>query len=111
MSLADVVSAFGAEAKRKLANLAATGAPEDQLRAPLEELIKGMAELCGQPVNAITAVGETTLAHLATRPDYSITRRNELVGLIGSIATQSPCALATNTHLALAIPMIGRDLC
>ncbi|MCZ7596074.1 MAG: N-6 DNA methylase [Hyphomicrobium sp.] len=52
------------------------------MRAPLEALIKGLAELCGQPANAITAVGETTLAHLATRPDYSVTRRNELIGFI-----------------------------
>ena len=80
--LAAVISAFGAAAKRKLANRAVSGAPEDQLRAPLEDLIKGIAELCGQPKNSVTPVGETTLAHLATRPDYSVTRRNELIGFI-----------------------------
>lgn len=81
-NFATIVSAFGAETKRKLANMAASGAPEDQLRAPLEGLIKGLSELCGQPKNAITPVGETTLAHLATRPDYSVTRKNELIGFI-----------------------------
>jgi hypothetical protein len=80
--LSSIVSAFGAETKRKLGNKAATGAPEDQLRAPLEDLVKDLSELCGQPKNAITSVGETTLAHLATRPDYSVTRRNELIGFI-----------------------------
>jgi hypothetical protein len=36
--LSAAISDFGAAAKRKLANKAATGAPEDQLRAPLERL-------------------------------------------------------------------------
>lgn len=33
------VGKFGADAKAKLANPAATGQPEDQLRGPLETLI------------------------------------------------------------------------
>jgi hypothetical protein len=37
-TFADVVSAFGAEARSKLDNPAISGAPEDQLRAPLERL-------------------------------------------------------------------------
>jgi hypothetical protein len=81
-NLAAIVSAFGATAKRKLANKAVTGAPEDQLRKPLEDLIAGLADLCGQPKNSITPVGETPLAHLATRPDYSVTRKNELIGFV-----------------------------
>lgn len=33
--IAEIISKFGASAKGKLANAAVTGAPEDQLRAPL----------------------------------------------------------------------------
>lgn len=79
--LSAIVSQFGAEAKRKLANIAALGSPEDQLRAPLETLVKALGELCGQP-NAIVPVGETKVSHLSTRPDYSVTRGNELIGFI-----------------------------
>lgn len=38
MSLQKAVSAFGREAKAKLSNPVVSGAPEDQLRAPLETL-------------------------------------------------------------------------
>ena len=34
-----LMSAFGAAAKGKLANKGISGAPEDQLRAPLEKLV------------------------------------------------------------------------
>jgi type ISP restriction-modification system protein/N-6 DNA methylase len=80
--LRSAISSFGVEVKAKLANLAATGEPEDQLRAPLERLIVDLAELCGFPRNVVTAVGETSLAELKTRPDYAITIRNALVGFI-----------------------------
>jgi hypothetical protein len=36
LDLQQAISRFGVEAKAKLANLGATGEPEDQLRAPLE---------------------------------------------------------------------------
>jgi hypothetical protein len=68
-TLADAVSAFGAATKSKLANKAATGAPEDQLRAPLEALIKDLAQLL--KLSNTHLVGESTLAHLSTRPDYA----------------------------------------
>ena len=45
--LAEIVSEFGASAKGKLANPAVTGAPEDQLRAPLETLVRDIAVLAG----------------------------------------------------------------
>ncbi|MEQ1930762.1 MAG: hypothetical protein ABL957_09535 [Parvularculaceae bacterium] len=35
-ALSRAISAFGGTARAKLANPAASGAPEDQLRAPLE---------------------------------------------------------------------------
>ena len=59
-----------------------SGAPEDQLRAPLESLILDLAEFLGLPRNQIAAVGETSLADLKTRPDYAVTLNATLVGFI-----------------------------
>jgi hypothetical protein len=42
-----VVSAFGAEAKRKLANPVISGEPEGQLRGPLEVLLPELARVAG----------------------------------------------------------------
>ncbi len=80
--LAQAMSRFGAAAKAKLANPVATGQPEDQLRAPLEALIKDIAPLIGLAARDAVMVGETSLSDLKTRPDYSVTRRNELIGFI-----------------------------
>jgi hypothetical protein len=80
--LAELISEFGASAKGKLANAAVTGAPEDQLRAPLEMLVLRLAELAGHNQNAVKLVGEMTLAHLSSRPDYAVTVRNALAGFI-----------------------------
>src|SRR4051812_23543262 len=73
---------FGRETKRKLSNPAAASAPEDQLRAPLEHLLKDLAELCSLPRTALDAVGESSLADLKTRPDYAVVIHNALVGFI-----------------------------
>ena len=82
MRFRSVIATFGSEAKAKLANLAASGEPEDQLRAPLERLVINIGEICGLPSNAVTAVGESSLSELKTRPDYAITVHNTLVGFI-----------------------------
>lgn len=82
MDLRSAVSAFGADAKAKLSNPGASGQPEDQLRAPLERLLKDLAELGGMPRSAVAAVGETSLADLKTRPDYAVTVRGALVGFL-----------------------------
>ncbi len=82
VSVDTAVAKFGAKAKVKLANPGATGQPEDQLRAPLEQLLADMAELCNFQVGAVTAVGESPLTGLKTRPDYSVTVRKALVGFI-----------------------------
>ena len=82
MTLQEAISRFGLEAKSKLSNPSASGAPEDQLRAPLESLIGRLAELTGLPPGTVVAVGETSLADLKTRPDYAVTRRNALIGFI-----------------------------
>ena len=76
------IAAFGIDANAKLKNPAAKGEPEDQLRAPLERLIVSLAEICGLPRNTVTAVGESSLSELKTRPDYAITVREALVGFI-----------------------------
>jgi hypothetical protein len=78
-TLKSALARYGSEAKAKLANVAATGEPEDQLRAPLEGLL---AELCGFPAGTVAAVGESALAALKTRPDYAITLRNALIGFL-----------------------------
>lgn len=80
--LSQIISEFGASAKGKLANVAVTGAPEDQLRAPLETLVLQLAELIGHQQSIVKLVGETTLAHLASRPDYAVSVRNALCGFI-----------------------------
>ena len=80
-TLADAVSNFGLSAKAKLSNPSIKGAPEDQLRAPLEALVKTLAVLGG--INGdVDLVGETTLSHLAIRPDYAVSVGKALVGFI-----------------------------
>jgi hypothetical protein len=46
-TVASAVSSFGASAKAKLSNVAITGAPEDQLRGPLEALLHDLADIGG----------------------------------------------------------------
>lgn len=81
-SLTDAVSRFGAAVKPKLSNAAISGAPEDQIRAPLEGLIQELAGLTGLPAGCIVMVGESSLADLKLRPDYAVTRHAALVGFI-----------------------------
>ncbi|MGQ0685364.1 type ISP restriction/modification enzyme [Bradyrhizobium sp.] len=81
-TIASAVSEFGASAKAKLSNIAISGAPEDQLRGPLEILLHDLAEIAGLPAKAVHLVGETTLVHLKTRPDYAVTVSNALVGFV-----------------------------
>ncbi len=81
-SFESAISAFGAAAKQKLANVGASGEPEDQLRAPFEGLLKEIAERVGIPAGKITAVGESVLRDLKTRPDYAVTVHGALVGFV-----------------------------
>ncbi len=80
--LKKAIADFGAFAKSKLSNPGAQGEPEDQLRAPLEQLFADLAELCQFKRDHLTCVGETSLSSLKTRPDYAITIRNVLVGFV-----------------------------
>lgn len=78
--LAATIREFGTQAKLKLGNPAVVGQPEDQLRAPFEQLLAQLAELAGFPRDAVVAVGESSLSDLKTRPDYTVTVRNARVG-------------------------------
>lgn len=82
LTLEQAVSAFGKSTTAKLSNAAISGAPEDQLRGPLEKLVADLALIAGYPPGACAMVGETTLAEDRTRPDYAVTIRNALVGFI-----------------------------
>ncbi|MDP1748800.1 MAG: type ISP restriction/modification enzyme [Reyranella sp.] len=78
----EAVAAFGKATKAKLSNVAISGAPEDQLRGPLEILVADLALVAGLPAGVVGVVGETSLAEDRTRPDYAVTVRNALVGFI-----------------------------
>lgn len=81
-TLASAAASFGARAKEKLVNPAAEEQPEDQLRAPLEGLVKDLAEAYGLPRESVVPIGETSLADLTTRPDYTVTVHGALAGFI-----------------------------
>lgn len=82
LTLNSAVSVYGAKAKSKLANPVATGQPEDQLRAPFEQLLSDLAELSHKPLGTVIAVGESSVSDLKTRPDYAVTVHGALVGFI-----------------------------
>ena len=73
LTLASAISAFGAAAEQKLASITVAVEPEDQLRAPFEQLLADMAELAGIPRKQVSAIGESALSVLKTRPDYAVT--------------------------------------
>ncbi len=81
--LAEAVSRFGASLKAKLSGKGAAGAPEDQLRAPLEALVTDLAAIALFKPGDVVAVGEASLSALKTRPDYAVKAKNALVGFIG----------------------------
>ena len=81
-TIAGAVSAYGASVKPKLSNIAIGGAPEDQLRGPLDTLLRELAGIGGLPVDSVHLVGETTLTALKTRPDFAVTVSKALVGFI-----------------------------
>jgi hypothetical protein len=81
-TLASAVSAYGTAVKAKLSNPPISGAPEDQLRGPLESLLRDLASLAGFKPETVTLVGETTLAGTGTRPDFAVSTHKALVGFI-----------------------------
>lgn len=80
--LAEAVSRFGAILKPKLSGMGAAGAPEDQLRAPLESLLADLASILGFKSSEVVPVGESSLSALKTRPDYAVKVKNALVGFV-----------------------------
>ncbi|MES2723136.1 MAG: FGGY family carbohydrate kinase, partial [Pseudomonadota bacterium] len=76
------MSRFGVLVKAKLNNPAALGAPEDQLRAPLETLVADLCAVIGPGALGAVMVGESSLADLKTRPDYAVTLKDALIGFI-----------------------------
>jgi len=81
LTVETATSLFGEMAKGKLANVGASGQPEDQLRSPFEGLLKNMAVLANLS-NGVQAVGESSVASLKTRPDYAVTVHNALIGFV-----------------------------
>ena len=82
LTVEEAVSEFGTLAKAKLNNPSATGEPEDQLRAPFEQLLSRLAILAGLKAADVVAVGETSLSEIRTRPDYAITVQGALAGFV-----------------------------
>ena len=80
--LDEAISRFGASLKAKLSGRGAIGAPEDQLRAPLEALIADLAAIALFNPGDVVAIGEASLTALKTRPEYAVTAKNALVGFI-----------------------------
>jgi hypothetical protein len=68
LTIEAAISNFGAAAKAKLTTPAATGQPEDQIRAPFEQLLLDMATLSGFPEDSIVAVGESSVSDLKNPP-------------------------------------------
>ena len=75
--VAAAVSRFGARVKPNQRRK--TGGPEDQLRAPLEQLLGEVAEALGVE---LVLVGETSLAALGVRPDYAANVSGSRVGYV-----------------------------
>src|SRR5450756_2135611 len=96
LTIDSAIATFGAKAKEKLSNPAATGQAEDQLRAPFEHLLADLAELSLLPKSAVAAVGESSVSDLKTRPDYAITVHNALVGFVELKAPGKGCLLYTS---------------
>jgi hypothetical protein len=94
-TVAAAVSAFGASAKAKLAKIAIAGAPEDQLRGPLEALVRDLSEISGLLPGAVHLVGETSLADLKTRPDFAATVNKALIGFVEVKAPGERCRSST----------------
>ena len=105
--LADAAPDLGASLKAKLSGHGAAGAPEDQIRAPLEALIADIAQIFLFKRGDVVAVGELTLSVLQTRPDYAVKVSNALVGFIevkapGKGPTRQILGMPTTGHSGIS---------
>ena len=82
LTLDAAISTFGESVRKKLTSVGATGEPEEQLRTPLDILIREIVELLGLPRASVDVIGETKIAELKTRPDFAVLRTKLLVGFI-----------------------------
>ncbi len=80
LTVESAISSFGAAATAKLSNVAAGGNPEDQLRAPFEQLLQDMATLSAR-INVVL-IGESSLKDLSLRPDYAVAVDHALAGFV-----------------------------
>ncbi len=78
--LTTAISDYGAAVKQRLSSPAIAGAPEDQLRGPLETLVQAAGEACA--FRAVNLIGETSLADIRSRPDFAVTVNKALTGFI-----------------------------
>lgn len=73
---AQLVAAFGAETKGKLAGV---GEPEEALRVPIEHLVTAIGALIGKKTELD---GETHLTEISSRPDFAVRVNGAVVGYI-----------------------------
>ena len=77
-TVVDAIAKFGKTAKAKLGNPSASGEPEDQLRAPFEQLLGDMAALSGFAPGVVVALRAFTSLR-----DVSL-RRNGLSAVVSA---------------------------
>ncbi|MEB0000846.1 N-6 DNA methylase [Cryobacterium sp. RTS3] len=82
MTVAEIVAAFGDHAASKLSAIGAVGQPEDQLRNPVETLIRAMGEHNGAAAGSIGVIGEVSLSDIKARPDFAVTLSDLLIGFV-----------------------------
>jgi hypothetical protein len=80
LTVESAISSFGAAATAKLSHIAADGNPEDQLRAPFQQLLLDIAALSAR--NNVVLIGESSLADLSLRPDYAVAVDHALAGFV-----------------------------
>jgi len=91
MTLANAIGEFGKAAKAKLGNPSSSGQPEDQLRNPIEQLFGHLSSVIGFAPGSVVLVGETSLADLKTRPDFSVSvGAGSFKPLVGFIEVKAP---------------------
>ena len=78
----DAVSRYGRDIKAKFAALVLKAEPEDQLRNPLEDLLRSLAEAIQLRRDDVTLIGEASLAEIHSRPDFAVSVRGVQSGFI-----------------------------
>ncbi len=78
VSIYNTLQDFGATVTAKMTQLTA-GEPEDQIRAPFENFMAGVASVLGWN---IVCTGETPLPDRLGRPDYAVHRNKLLAGYV-----------------------------